>query len=197
MQKAKLPTATLLGLLGLLGLAGCATPPEQATPARTPQEAQRTTQLASTRQLLTATAAVARIDPAKREIVLRGNRGRLHPMRVDDSVRNLERFKPGDRVESRYYEALLLELEQRPSGRITERALSPQESEMHATVAAINQKTGKVTLRGQRDTITMKVAPDLNIRSLKTGERVRARYINALVLEIRPYSAPRRARARR
>lgn len=197
MQKAKLSTATLLGLLGLLGLAGCATPPDQVAPARTPQETQRTTQLVSTRQPLTATAVVARIDPASREIVLKGNRGRLHPMRADDSVRNLERFKSGDRVELRYYEALLLEVEQRPSGRIADRALSPQESEMSAAVVAINQKAGKVTLRGQQDTITMKLAPDLNIRSLKTGERVRARYINASVLEIRPYSAQRRARTRR
>ena len=92
MQRAKQSTATFLGLLGLLGLAGCVTPPDQAAPTRTPQETQRAAQLMSTRQVLTATATVAQVDPAKREIVLKGNRGRLHPMRVDDSVRNLERF---------------------------------------------------------------------------------------------------------
>ena len=68
---------------------------------------------------------------------------------------------------------------------------------MSATVATINQKAGKVTLRGERDTITMKAAPDLNLRSLKTGDRVRVRYMDAVVLEIRPFSAQRRAKPRR
>ena len=197
MHRTKQSIVVLMGL-GLLGLSGCTTPPDQiASPAKTPEQTQRAAQLMSSRETLTATAIVARVDTAQRQLVLKGNRGRMHPMRADDSVSNLERFKAGDRVELRYHEALLLELERAPSGPIVSRTLPPQESEMNASVAAINQKTRKVTLRGERDTITMKAAPELNIRSLKTGERVRVRYLDARVLEIRPFVAQKKTKPRR
>lgn len=192
----------VLGLMGVLLMTGCATVVDKAAEEKAIKEKQRTAYLLDRREKVSSTAFVETVDPEKRQVVLRGQRGRLHPMSVDDGVRNLFQFRAGDRVEVIYHEALLLALEQSPpaSAQAEARAapdqMTRQDRELVATVAAVNRKTRKITLKGPEQPLVLKAPQDLDLRQVTVGNRVRATYAEALVLNMKLVSAKKKPRRR-
>ena len=59
------------------------------------------------------TASVESVDPATRELVLKGSKGTRLAMVASPEVRNFEQIKPGDKVVASYQQALAAEVKPR------------------------------------------------------------------------------------
>jgi uncharacterized protein YceK len=198
----------VLGAVGLLLATGCATTADKQAQAEAARAAQRSAYLLQNREKVTATATVQAVDLEKRQVVLKGRRGKLHMLAVSEEVRNLPQVRVGDQVELTYYEALALSLEKSAPGSIparkdtvtVERAapgqkpagMVRQDVEVVANVTAINNKTRKVTLRGPERTVIVKAPEDVDINQIKVGDRVRVNYVEALAIAVEPWATKKK-----
>ena len=193
-----------MAVLGLLLTTGCASTSEKPSQDNSAKAVQRSAYLLQNSDKVIATATVQAVDLKKRQVVLKGKRGKLHTIAVGEEVRNLPQVKVGDRVELTYYEALAVTLQKNPPSNITERkdavtteraepgqkpaGMVRQDVEIVANVTAINKKTRKVTLTGPERTVTVKAPKDVDISQIKVGDQVRVNYIEALAIAVE--SAP-------
>ncbi len=105
------------------------------------------------------------IDPATREITIKGDKGRVLQIRVDDSVKNFDQLKVGDRVQAEYKVAVALALRKGGEGiredvETSVQASAPQGEKpggyearrqtLVANVLKVDHKTGVATLKGRR-----------------------------------------------
>ncbi len=153
--------------------------------------------IASTAQII---ATVERVDAASRTVSLKGPRGNVVTMDVGDEVRNLPQVKVGDRVVVTYARALALELKKGGSG-IRERVerggmvrTAPgttvgREVKVVADVMVVNMKNQTVTLRGPKQTVTLKVRDPAQFKNITAGDQVEATYTEALALAVKPVAA--------
>ena len=146
-------------------------------------------------------ATVEAIDVAKREVTLKGPKGKVVPLSVSPEVRNLEQVKVGDKVVVRYAEALSLTLKkdgkelrgsteastgartkagERPGGVVAE------EIKVTADVIGVNRKTHMVTLRGPNQVVDLHVVDPQQLKLIKVGDQVEAVYAQALALSVDP-----------
>jgi Cu/Ag efflux protein CusF len=151
------------------------------------------------------TATIKAIDPATRDVTLSRPNGPDVVIRAGDAVKNFDQLKVGDRVTLKQGEALLLGL-RKVTGGIRERSdwmevhLSqpgerPGVAVKHtiqaiANVTAIDRKTGKVTLRGVKETRKFDVNDPKLLASLKVGDQVEATLVQGEALVVRPAGAP-------
>jgi len=145
-------------------------------------------------------AIVERVDAANRTVSLKGPRG-VVTMDVGEEVRNLPQVKVGDRVVVTYAQALVLELKKGGSG-IRERveregvvraapgerpgAAVGREVKVVADVMVVNMKNQTVTLRGPKQTVTLKVRDPAQFKNITAGDQVEATYTEALALAVKP-----------
>lgn len=145
-------------------------------------------------------AIVERVDPVKRTISLKGARGNVVTMEVGESVRNLPQVKVGQRVAVTYAQALALELRKGGPG-LRERAdretvtrAAPgerpagalgRELRVVADVTVINMKTQTVTLRGSKQSITLKLRDPAQLKNITAGDQVEAIYTEALAVAVK------------
>jgi Cu/Ag efflux protein CusF len=146
-------------------------------------------------------ATVERVDVANRTVSLKGWRGNVVKMDVGEGVRNLPQVKVGDRVVVTYAQALALELKKGGSG-IRERvergaaaraapgerpgAAVGREVKVLADVMVVNMKNQTVTLRGPKQTVTLKVRDPAQFKNITAGDQVEATYTEALALAVKP-----------
>jgi ribosomal protein L6P/L9E len=151
----------------------------------------------STAQII---AIVERVDAANRTVSLKGPRG-VVTMDVGEEVRNLPQVKVGDRVVVTYAQALALELRKGGSG-IRERVerdgmmraapgerpagVVGREVKVVADVMVVNMKNQTVTLRGPKQTVTLKVRDPAQFKNITAGDQVEATYTEALALAVKP-----------
>jgi len=196
------PFLAVMGALSLLLAAGCATGPDKAAMPEKPAAMTEPRADLEVRDKITATAIVQAVDLESREVVLKGKGGKFHVVKVGEEVRNLAQVKAGDQVVLTYYEALAVTLEKSVTGGVatrketvtTDRAELGQkpagtvrkDTEIVANVAAINQKTRRVTLQGPKHRVTVKAPEDLDISGLKVGDQVKANYVQELALSVEP-----------
>ena len=147
------------------------------------------------------TATVEAIDVAKREVTLKGPKGKVVPLSVSPDVRNLEQVKVGDQVVVTYVEALSLTLKKegkeiparntksdavrsaegaKPGGAVAEHTV------VTADVIAIDQKTHMVTLRGPKQEVDLYVADPAQLKLIKVGDQIEAEYTQALAVTVEP-----------
>ena len=194
----------VLSLLGPLLATGCAaTWDKPPTPTKTTAELQQPIPPLEARDKVTATAIVQAVDLENRQLVLRGKGDSLHTMAVSEKVRNLPKIKAGDRIELTYYEALALALEKSATGPTARRGatgnkpgeagrqpagVAREDIEIVADIARIQPKTHKVTLRSTQGVVTLKAPKNIDISKFKVGDRVKADYVPALAVAVRPVS---------
>jgi Cu/Ag efflux protein CusF len=151
-------------------------------------------------------ATVESIDLAKREITLKGPKGKVMPLSVTPEVRNLEQVKVGDRLVVTYIEALSLTLKkdgkelrssntktdgvrtaagERPGGAVAEQVT------VVADVIAVDRKTHMVTLKGPKQEVDLHVADPAQLKLIKVGDQVEAVYQQALAVGVEPAPAPK------
>ena len=152
-------------------------------------------------QKRTLVATVEAVDAAKREITLKGPKGRVVPLSVAPDVRNLEQVKVGDQLVVTYVEALSLTLKKngkelraatsktdgvraaegaKPGGAVAEHV------KVVADVTAVNRKTHMVTLKGPKQEVDLYVGDPAQLKLIKVGDQIEAEYTQALAIAVEP-----------
>lgn len=191
-----IPSLLAAGLLAVSYTAGAA---EHATEQATEIVAPRTVAA----KLAKVTATIEAIDYEKRTVTLKGPK-RTITMQVDESARNFEQAKVGDKVAVEFYESLALMVQRTdasppPPAEFAAVELAPLGDKpgvaavdtqmITATVEAIDYETRMVTLKGpQGNSITLEVdesAP--NFDKVKVDDQVVTRHTTAVAISV---SAP-------
>lgn len=148
-------------------------------------------------------ATVESVDPAARTVTLKGPRGKTFTVGVDDKVKNLSGLKVGDEVVATYYEAVAFELKkpgEAVPGKTEREAVAPgkgpggsgmagRQVTIVATIEAINEAKGSVTLKGPGGKSVDVTARDpKNLKKVKVGDLVEITYTEALAVSIEPAS---------
>lgn len=141
-------------------------------------------------------ATVEAIDLDTREITLKGPKGRLITLRVEERVRNLPLAQVGDEVVVRYHESVGLQLhrieanepgieETISSDGQNQAAGAVKQFTVSASVEAVSPKEKTVTLRGPEGNLIDLYVRDLKIlQSLSAGDNVVATYTEAAAVSI-------------
>ncbi len=149
--------------------------------------------------LTVATATVTAVDKAAREVTLSDADGNSFTLPVGPEVRNFDQVEVGDKLKIQYFERLALSLSpgaggatariektevsradpgQKPHGTIT------RQVDVIAEVVALDAAARTVTLRGQKGTITLQVADDVDLSKVAVGDSVKARYAETLAISV-------------
>ncbi|HEY1329314.1 MAG TPA: hypothetical protein VGI14_20440 [Casimicrobiaceae bacterium] len=152
-------------------------------------------------QTRTLEATITAIDPATREVTLKGAKGQEVTVVAAPEVQNFAQMKVGDRVEAQYLEALSVELKKgggQPVAR-TERAgaqgaqpgqkpaaLGGRQMTIVADVVAVDPTTQSVTLKGPQRTVEVKVADPEQFKLIAVGDQIQATYTEAVAIAVTP-----------
>jgi hypothetical protein len=152
--------------------------------------------------LVSITAKIEAIDPAKREVTLKGPLGNTVTVAVDEKVKRLNEFKVGDHVTAEYFVAVAGELreptaEEKASPLTIQggAARAPEETAPAAgglrqikavtTVEGIDLPTQTVTLKGPRGKyLTVRAQDPENLKKLRIGDTIVVTYTEALAVSL-------------
>jgi len=186
-----------LSLLGTVGLPAAAAQAAAETKEHVASEPGKAAMARTTKIVATVEA----IDLAKREVTLKGPKGKVVTLTAGPDVRNLEQVKVGDSVIVGYLEALSLTLMkdgkelrgatsasdgaraakgERPAGVVAEQV------KVTADVIAVDTKHKIVTLKGPKQTVDLRVNDPQQLKLIKVGDQVEAVYTQALALSVEP-----------
>lgn len=151
-------------------------------------------------RVVTLTATVEAIDVAQRLVTLKGPKGNVLTLTVDERVKNLPQVQVGDQVVVKYYEAIALRVlppgEATPGASATGAVATAQPGQKPAgvgarevtvtvTVEALNKKAGTVTFKGpEGNSVTVKAQDPKNLEKVKVGDRVEITYTEALGISV-------------
>ena len=145
-------------------------------------------------------AVVEGVDLDNRIVTLKGPRGNLVAIRVDEKVRNLPQLQPGDLVSIDYYQSLAIDVKKAngtPSAteKTTVTRAEPGEKpggvalrKVHIVteVMGVNTDTQTILVRGPHGNLTeVKVNDAELVSELHTGGRVDLTYVEGLAIEVR------------
>ncbi|HTR05651.1 MAG TPA: hypothetical protein VMJ11_03125 [Paraburkholderia sp.] len=143
-------------------------------------------------------AKIVGIDRAARVVTLRGPRGNDVDIALSPQVSNFDKLNVGDTVDVLYKNALLITADKvkgEDEGirkRVDTNVYLPASSgydaarqvEVQATVQHINAKKREVTLRGAYQTLTLKVGPEIDLKTLKVGDTIHAVFVSAYATQV-------------
>jgi Cu/Ag efflux protein CusF len=150
-------------------------------------------------QVVKATATITAIDPATRDITLKGPQGNELTVTAGPDVKNFANLKVGDPVSVEYVEALTLELKKggglpvqrtEQSGAMgAKQGAQPagavgRQVTVVANVVALDPAKQTVTLQGPRRTVEVVVADPEQFKQIAKGDQVEATYTQALALSV-------------
>jgi hypothetical protein len=152
--------------------------------------------------LLTVTASVEAVDPAKREITLKGPLGNSTTFSVDPRVKRLDEVKVGDFVRADYYISMVAEL-RKPTAEEAKHPLEVMEAESKApvteapaggevrrfkvvtTIEGLDRPTQTVTVKGPRGNyLTARVADPSRLTKVHIGDNIVITYTEALAVSL-------------
>jgi len=194
-------------LLSLLALAAARALPARADDAKAapaPMTVERSTVkgTAAGGQVEQVTGTVTAIDLAKREVTVKGPKGRVETMTVGPDAKNLDQVKVGDKVVVRFYRGVALTYlppgtpapgtevsgtaEAAPKG-----AKPGGEAQVTVrgtvTVKAIDMKSRIVTLVGpEGGEYRVKAGSEVQLDKLKIGDKIYAVYQEGIALSVEP-----------
>ena len=144
---------------------------------------------------------ITKINKKDRTVTLKGAEGKEVSFVAGPEVKRFNQAKVGDIVTVTFFEALGLELKKAGNG-VRERSektevvrTKPGEPvgaavSHHVTVVAdvtaIDAATGKVTLRGPKRTAELTIKDKEQLKDIKVGDQVEARYVEATVITLTP-----------
>jgi hypothetical protein len=162
---------------------------------------------ATVTQTRRAVATIEAIDAQKREVTLKGPKGKVFPVTAGPDVRNFDQMKVGDRVAVEYQEALSLTLKkdgkelpgataataggrsaagERPGG------VAVDQLTVTADVIAVDNAKQLVTLRGAKHTVDLQVRDPEQLKLIKVGDQITAVYTQALAVKVEPAPAKKK-----
>ena len=146
-------------------------------------------------------STVQEIDQETRKVTLRDPEGNLMTFTAGPEVRNLAQVQKGDIVLMEYYQGFAYVVEpataevrqridttgvaradlgQKPGGSITDTV------DVIAKVDAVDPESRMVTLTGAQATVTLKVADDVDLGTVKVGDEVHASYTQSFAVSVLP-----------
>jgi hypothetical protein len=152
-----------------------------------------------------ASAIVAAIDSAKREVTLKRSDGTQTVVAVSDEVRNFNQIKVGDTVRVQYTQAVALELKKgavdkgpptveqsavrAPVGATPGAAVGQKVTAM-AEVTAVDAKNHLVTVQGPKgNKVDLEIKDPAQLKNIKQGDHVQVTYVEALAVSVEPTQA--------
>jgi hypothetical protein len=147
------------------------------------------------------TATITAIDPATREVTLKGPKGNEVTAVAGPQVQNFAQMKVGDKVEVEYIEAMTVELKKgggMPVARAEHggaqgaqpgakpAAMGGHQVTVVADVIGVDPATQSITLRGPQHTLDVKVADPEQFKLIAKGDQVQATYTEAVAIAVRP-----------
>ena len=163
--------------------------------------------VAAAAETVKVTATITAIDPATRAVTLKGPQGGEVTVIAGDAVKNFAQMKVGDQVTAEYIEALTVELKKGGKAVVarTEQAVtgSAKPGQMPAgavgtqvtvvaNVVAVDPATQKVTLKGPKQTVSLKVKDPAQFKLIAVGDQVEATYTQAMALAVTPAAAAKK-----
>lgn len=145
-------------------------------------------------------AKVVALDMAQRRASLKGPKGNVVTVNVPAEVRNFDQVRLGDELLVRYATAVAAKLERVTKSGIRERVETSEAAraeqgdkpglalgrtvEILAEIQSIDKKRRHVVLRGAERTVAMHVPSSIDIQNLKTGDEVRALFLEAAMVTV-------------
>jgi hypothetical protein len=167
------------------------------------QPATRSARMAREDKLLvTVTASVEAIDPASREVTLKGPLGNTVTFTVDQRVKRLSEVKVGDLVRADYYVSFAAELrkptaeeKKTPFVLLDAAAKAPpgalpaagglRRFKAVTTIEGLDRPTQTITVKGPRGNfLTARVADPSNLTKMRIGENIVVTYTEALAISL-------------
>ena len=157
--------------------------------------------MAGVAQTAKMTATITAIDPATRDITLKGPQGNEVVVTAGPEVKNFASMKVGDAVDVQYVEALTLELKKgggmvvgrteksgaagakpgdKPAGAVGRQVT------IVADVVGLDPAKQVVTLKGPQRTVDLKVADPEQFKRIAKGDQVEATFTQALAIAVEP-----------
>jgi Cu/Ag efflux protein CusF len=148
-----------------------------------------------------AVVTIVKIDKKTREITVRNEDGKKATFVAGQEVRNFDQLKRGDLILTELYGALALAIAPKGSGLkervdqiIIKRAKKgkkpgvtiKQITTASGVVKSVDPKKRLVTVEGVQNTLTLKVADDVDISKIKVGDPVEAAFIMYYVIKVEP-----------
>ena len=155
--------------------------------------------------IVSVVGEVTAVDVANRIVSIKGPRGNIGEMKVDPSVKNLDKVKVGDRARVSYRVALALALIKGGDG-IREKvetdasavaasgsmpgAAATKRTTIVANVESVNAKRGIATLRGpDGNFVDVKVREPKLLHDVKVGDQVVASVTETVAVRVQAVSA--------
>jgi len=150
-------------------------------------------------QTVKLTGTITAIDPATRDVTIKGSQGNEIVVTAGPEVKNFANMKVGDQVDAQYVEALTLELKKgggMPVARTEQSGgVKAKEGEkpgagigrqvtVVADVVGVDPAKQTVTLKGPKRTVDLKVADPEQFKLIKVGDQVQATYTQAFAIAV-------------
>ena len=157
--------------------------------------------VAGAAQTARISATITAIDPATRNVTLKGPQGREVVVTAGPEVKNFAQMKVGDKVDVEYIEALTLELKKGGGQTVakTESAgaaraapgqapggIVGRQVKVVADVVAVDKDKSMVTLKGPQRTVELKVQDPKQLALIAKGDQVEATYTEAVAIGVTP-----------
>ncbi|NVB81356.1 MAG: hypothetical protein HOV81_23370 [Kofleriaceae bacterium] len=155
-------------------------------------------------QELTVTATVEKIDKDKRMLTIKTEKGDTVQVKVPEQLKGLEKLKTGDRLQIDYFQSVALALKKPEAGAkpgatettMAERTAGPLPGGLAARkisatveVMKVDKQDNEVTIKapnGQEHTIKVDESMSSELDKLKTGDRIKANYTEAVAVSVMP-----------
>jgi Cu/Ag efflux protein CusF len=152
--------------------------------------------------MIKATATVETVDQATRMVTLKMPNGEIHGLVAGEEIRNLDKIKPGDKINVGYLEALAIELKKdgkavvgRTETMKVDRAAKGEtpgggarrEITAVADVVAVDAAGKKVSVKnGKGEIIDLNIADPEQLKLIKKGDQIQATYSQAVAVSLEP-----------
>jgi Cu/Ag efflux protein CusF len=148
---------------------------------------------------VTIKATVEAIDKTNREVTLKGPKGNLLTMPVDESVQRFDQIKVGDVITAKYYESVVVQLAKPgavPTSDATmggvaalpgakPGAAGATQTTTSVTIEAIDPETPAVTVRtSDGSELSFRVKNKKFLKDLKVGDQVTITQTQGLMIEV-------------
>jgi hypothetical protein len=155
----------------------------------------------------TETAKVKEVDLERRVLVLENAKGDTQTMQVGPSEKRMEQIAPGDTINVRYVQSLVLEYRPEGSGATdstTKTAMSgtgstqTTVSRSDVKVTKVDEESRDITLQSEKGgSFQVKAGPDVDLSRVKVGQTYYANYTETVAVRVdkaAPKAAPAAAK---
>lgn len=155
-------------------------------------------------QEMTVNATVEKVDKDKRMLTLKTEKGNTVQVKIPEKVQGLDKLKTGDHLSIDYFQSMALALKKPEAGAkpgatettMTERTAGPLPGGMAARkitatveVMKVDKDNNEVTIKapnGQEHTIKVDESMASDLDKIKTGDRIKANYTEAVAISVTP-----------